>query len=115
MASSSGRSLPSSAETRCITWEYRSTYIRSFTLTEPYSLTRPRSLRPKIDQHDVLGALFFVAAASSARGAWSSDSSLPRGCVPAMGRYSSLRSVTRTSISGDEPSTCMSPMRKKYR
>ena len=30
------------------------------TCTEPYSQTRPRSLRPEVDEHHVLGALLLV-------------------------------------------------------
>ena len=56
----------------------------------------------EIDQHDVLGALFLVVLQLF-------DQSLVVAAVgaaarvPAMGRYSSWRPVTRTSISGEAP------------
>ena len=43
-----------------MTWEYRSTDMKSTTSTVPGSQTRPRSLRPEVDQHQVLGALLGV-------------------------------------------------------
>ena len=108
MAFSSGRNRPSSADTRCITCEYRSTYIRSRTFTDPYSLTRPRSLRPR-STSITCSARSFSSPSIFVSSAASSASSRPRGCVPAIGRYSSFRPPARTSISGDEPSTCIPP------
>jgi len=102
-ASRSPRNCPSSAETRCMTWEYFSTYIRSRTFTLPYSLTRPsrsvpgrpasRARRVPFRQCATLGKALVLAA------------SAPRLRVPAIGRYSSFRPDTRTSISGDAPTT----------
>ena len=84
------------------------------TRTLPHSQTRPRSLRPEIDEHDVLGALLLVALQlvgqpevlllGRARAAACRRSDGVSTCCPS----------TRTSISGDDPTIAKPPMRMKY-
>ena len=74
----------------------------SVTCTVPVSATRPTSLRPEVDQHQVLGELLGVGQqlGSSAR---SSSGVAPRRRVPAIGRTVTVPSSRRTRISGEEP------------
>src|SRR2546427_88162 len=60
------------------------------------------SLRPRSTSITCSARSFSSSSMAFSKRA-SSASSRPRGCVPAIGRYSSLRPVARTSISGDDP------------
>ena len=67
---------------------------------------------PEVDEHDVLGALFLVALELLGQ-AQILVVVLPRGRVPAIGCVSARRPSTRTSISGDAPTSASLPSRRK--
>ena len=69
------------------------------TCTEPYSHTRPRSLRPR-STSITCSARSFSSASSSSAIALSSSTVAPRGRVPAIGRVDTLRPETVSSGSG---------------
>ena len=54
----------------------------------------------EVDEHDVFGDFFGIGAKVGLEGAVGSASSASRRRVPAMGRYSTLRPLTRTSKLG---------------
>ena len=83
------------------------------TSTEPYSHTRPRSLRPR-STSITCSARSFSSASRSAAISRSSSASPPRGRVPAIGRVETLRPVTVTSGSGEAPTTWKSSKSRKY-
>ena len=74
------------------------------TRTDPYSQTRPTSLRPRSTSITCSARSFSLRFSSSAR-RMSSSSFRPRRRVPAIGCVSTREPSTRTSISGDEPTT----------
>mmetsp|Transcript_10236 Transcript_10236/g.35613 ORF Transcript_10236/g.35613 Transcript_10236/m.35613 type:complete len:321 (+) Transcript_10236:328-1290(+) len=93
-------SAPSTVLLMCITWLYRSTSMSLSTTTLPISATRPTSLRPRSTSM-TCSARSFSSARSSDSSAASSSSVLPRGRVPASGRFTTHPSLsTRHRISG---------------
>jgi len=99
-----GRSLPETPDTRCITWEYRSTTMSSSTRTDPNSQTRPKSLRARSTSMTCSAVSFSSVRSSEAR-ASSSSGVRPRGRVPAMGRLNTRPSRTRDMSSGEDPAS----------
>ena len=93
-------SRPKTCDTKCITWEYRSTVINSSTRIDPYRQTRPKSLRTKSTSIRCSARSFVLESSSSARRR-SSNVPSPRGRVPAMGRISAQPSESRTNRSGE--------------
>ncbi len=114
IAESPSRSRPSTWLTMCMTWEYRSTTMRSGTVTEPYSATRPTSLRPRSTSIRC-SASSFSSASSSSASPRSSSGVRPRGRVPAMGRTVTMPSSTRTRTSGELPTRETPSSSRKYR
>ncbi len=96
-----------------MTCEKRSSPMNCGTRTDPYSQTRPTSLRPRSTSITCSARSFSLRFSSSAS-RMSSSSLRPRGRVPAIGCVSTREPSTRTSISGDEPTTETPPMRMKY-
>ncbi len=82
-------------------------------LTEPYSQTRPRSLRPR-STSITCSARSFSSASSSAAIRRSSSAVPPRGRVPAIGRVATRRPATVISGSGLAPAISKSPKSRKY-
>ena len=68
----------------------------------------------EIDEHDVLGALLLVALQLLGQPRCPLRRLRPRGRVPAIGCVSTRDPSTRTSISGDDPTTDTPPIRMKY-
>ena len=95
-------SFPFTSETRCITFEYLSVFIKLVTSTLPNSETLPTSLRPR-STSIVCSAHSFGSEISDFSSARSSSSVFPRGTVPAIGLVFTMPSVTFTSISGEAP------------
>ena len=83
------------------------------TATEPYSQTRPRSLRPR-STSITCSARSFSSASSSAAIMRSLSGSAPRGRVPAIGRVLTRRPLTVISGSGLAPAISKSPKSRKY-
>ena len=108
----SGRSRPVTFDTMCMTWLYRSTVITSLRRTDPYSATRPTSLRARSTSM-TCSARSFGSASSSASSRRSSSSLAPRGRVPASGRLVTSPFSTRTMISGLDPSSVASCVLRK--
>ena len=94
--------FPTTELTICMTWEYFSIIILSFSLTLPVVETLPISFLPK-SMSMVCSASSFSSLSSSTANFSSSFSSLPRLLVPAMGRVSIMSFSTLTIISGDDP------------
>ena len=92
---------------------YVSTVMNVSTSTEPYSQTRPRSLRPR-STSITCSARSFSSASSSPAMRRSSSAVAPRGRVPAMGRVAARRPVTVRSGSGLAPTTWKSSKSRKY-
>ena len=72
------------------------------TLTVPVFADTADVVAAEVDEHDVLGALFFVGE-HLALGGEVGFFAGAAGRVPAMGRYSMRRPSTRTRSSGEEP------------
>ena len=68
----------------------------------------------EIDEHDVLGPLLLVALQLLAEPQILLRRCAPRGRVPAIGWVSTCDPSTRTSISGDDPTTDTPLIRMKY-
>ena len=83
------------------------------TATEPYSHTRPRSLRPRSTSITCSARSFSSASRPSAITA-SSAASPPRGRVPATGRVEAWRPATVSSGSGEAPAIWKSMKSRKY-
>ena len=111
--SRSEASRPSTIDVRCITCEKRSSPMNCGTRTDPYSQTRPTSLRPRSTSMTCSARSFSFRFSSSASRT-SSSALRPRGRVPAIGCVSTREPSTRTSISGDDPTTDTGPIRMKY-
>ena len=108
------RSRPSTWLTRCITCEYRSTTMRSGTVTDAVLGHASHVVAAEIHQHAVLGELLLVRQQVLGE-ARSSSAVLPRGRVPAMGRTVTVSSSTRTSTSGELPTSDIPSSSRKYR
>ncbi|MCY1450493.1 hypothetical protein D9M71_673050 [compost metagenome] len=87
--------------------------IFSVSFTEPISETRPVSLRPRSISIKC-SAISLSSDSRSSSSARSASSLAPRGRVPAIGRTVIRLSSTRTSTSGELPTTWKSPKLKKY-
>ncbi|MCY1179482.1 hypothetical protein D9M73_198860 [compost metagenome] len=87
--------------------------IFSVSFTEPISDTRPVSLRPRSISIRC-SAISLSSDSRSFSSATSASSLAPRGRVPAIGRTVIRLSSTRTSTSGELPTTWKSPKLKKY-
>jgi hypothetical protein len=83
------------------------------TSTDPYSHTRPRSLRPR-STSITCSARSFSSARRSEASARSSSTVAPRGRVPAIGRVETRRPETVSSGSGEAPTTWKSSKSRKY-
>ena len=93
---------PRTFETMCMTWEYFSMTISSFTATRPGFDTLPTSFRPR-STSIICSARSLGSARSSFIRDSSSSSLAPLFLVPAMGRRSMREPSSRTITSGDEP------------
>jgi hypothetical protein len=87
--------------------------MKDSTSTEPYSHTRPRSLRPR-STSITCSARSFSSASSSSAIRRSSSRPAPRGRVPAIGRVEAWRPETVSSGSGEAPTTWKSSKSRKY-
>ncbi len=83
------------------------------TSTDPYSHTRPRSLRPR-STSITCSARSFGSASSSSAIRRSSSAVAPRGRVPAIGRVDTRLPATVISGSGLAPAISKSPKSRKY-
>ena len=108
--SAPARRRPATCETMCCTWLNRLIRMSSSTRTEPYSHTRPMSLRPR-STSIVCSASSFSSASSSRASRSSAAESPVTGRVPAIGNVSTSLPVTRTSISGEAPTATRPPCR----
>ena len=97
-------SSPTTVETICITWEYRSICMKSITSTEPGAQMRPKSLRPR-STNIKCSARSLGSASNSSPKRTSSSIESERLRVPAMGCTITCLPVTFTSASGLEPTT----------
>jgi len=107
------RSFPTTFDTMCMTWEYRSITMSSFVFTVPHSATRPTSFRPR-STSITCSAISLGSDRSSASRRRSSSGSAPRGRVPAIGRSWMSSPSSRTRTSGEEPTTASSPIFSRY-
>ncbi len=98
----SSLSSPFTSETRCITFEYFSVFIKLSTSTVPNFETFPTSFLPR-STSIVCSARSFGSLLSFFSSSLSSAEFLPRGTVPAIGLVFTMPSVTETSISGEAP------------
>src|SRR5947199_91141 len=103
-----GASSPSTRETRCWTWLYRSTLMYCGTRMLPNRQTFPRSFRPRSTSM-LCSALSFSSASNSRRNRSVSGRVVPECLVPAIGHVVAVRSSTRRSISGLAPITRRTP------
>ncbi len=76
--------------------------MNSVTVTLPVRHTRPTSLRPRSTSMRCSARSFSLSRSSRSSSA-SRSGVAPRRRVPAIGWYSTVRPVTRTSISGEAP------------
>ena len=103
---------PSTVETRCMIWLYRSTVINSVTFTELASQTFSRSFLARSTSIRC-SAFSFASPSNSSASAVSASTSVPRGLDPAIGCSTAEPAFTRTNASGEEPTTEKGPSSSK--
>ena len=101
--SAPARSSPTTVETMCMTWLYRSTVMNSTTSTVPGAQTRPRSLRPRSTSMTCSARSFGSASSSAASAASSLGGGAARPGAGDRVRQRPARPLTLTSASGVEP------------